>query len=162
MDYYQGVVSEYLRANRATFINTEFCIQLSSGKAGFAKGAHWFCDAVALSFAEKTIYLCEVTFAINPAALQQRLLAWSKHWAEVQTAVRRDGHFDGTLDDGWQVKPWIFVPEQGQARFKEWERTANLNFQSKITTLEETQPWKYRSWDREIQSETLNPEPILK
>ena len=30
MDYFQGAVTEYLRANRATFVNTECLIQLSA------------------------------------------------------------------------------------------------------------------------------------
>jgi hypothetical protein len=29
MDYYQGVVLDYLRADRAIFINAECCIQLN-------------------------------------------------------------------------------------------------------------------------------------
>jgi len=56
MDYFQGVVTEYLRANRATFVNTECLIQLEAGDTP-AKGQHWYCDAVAVNFKEKTVGL---------------------------------------------------------------------------------------------------------
>ena len=49
MDYYQGVVTEYLRANRATFVNTECCIQLNPGPHPDNSGPHWYCDAVAVN-----------------------------------------------------------------------------------------------------------------
>jgi hypothetical protein len=39
MDYFQGVVTEYLRANRATFVNTERLVQFQLGDAP-AKGRH--------------------------------------------------------------------------------------------------------------------------
>jgi len=152
MDYYQGVVNEYLRANRATFINTEFCIQLSEGNGGLTKGSHWYCDAVVLSFEERIIYLCEISFATNVPDLKSRLQAWSNHWEGIKTAVKRDGHFNGALDN-WAVKPWIFIPREGSGKFDVWAKSS-LNFKVKITTLEETQPWNYRSWDRKI---VVNP-----
>jgi hypothetical protein len=31
MDYYEGVVIDYLRADRALFVNTEYCIRISPG-----------------------------------------------------------------------------------------------------------------------------------
>ncbi len=47
MDYYQGVVTDYLRADRAMFVNTECCIQLDEGNNPDAfPGRHWYCDAV--------------------------------------------------------------------------------------------------------------------
>ncbi len=33
MDYYEGVVIDYLRADRAVFVNTECCIQIKEGPA---------------------------------------------------------------------------------------------------------------------------------
>jgi hypothetical protein len=32
MDYYESVVRDYLRADRALFVNTEYCIQISPGR----------------------------------------------------------------------------------------------------------------------------------
>jgi hypothetical protein len=151
MDYYQGVVSEYLRANRATFINTEFCIQIGTDPKVFGKGEHWFCDAIALNFQDKTVYLCEITFAKNAPKLLARLQAWSDHWPEVQAAVRRDAKLGKHLDD-WVFKPWLFVPQEGSAalekRLTEMKGIGNLHFDWRLTPLEETQPWRYRSWDR--------------
>jgi len=39
MDYFQGVVTEYLVANRASFINSELLIQLDADK--ILKGRNW-------------------------------------------------------------------------------------------------------------------------
>ncbi len=49
MDYYQNVVVEYLRADRAVFVNTECCIQLDKNR-NVDKTKHWYCDAVAADF----------------------------------------------------------------------------------------------------------------
>ena len=40
MDYFQGVVVEYLRADRAMFVNTECLVSLEPAEAP-AKGKHW-------------------------------------------------------------------------------------------------------------------------
>jgi len=45
MDYYQGVVLDYLRADRAIFINAECCIQLNEAHNPDSSGPHWYCDA---------------------------------------------------------------------------------------------------------------------
>lgn len=45
MDYFQGVVTEYLVADRATYVNTEPLIQLDANE--LKKGRHWYCDAAA-------------------------------------------------------------------------------------------------------------------
>ena len=39
MDYYQGVVTDYLRADRSVFINTECLIQIARGRE--PPKAHW-------------------------------------------------------------------------------------------------------------------------
>lgn len=49
MDYFQGVVTEFLRANRSTFVNTEYLIQLDEVKTPL-KARHWYCDALAVNF----------------------------------------------------------------------------------------------------------------
>ena len=48
MDYFQGVVTDYLRANRSVFVNTECLIQLDEGNKQL-KCRHWFCDAMAVN-----------------------------------------------------------------------------------------------------------------
>lgn len=52
MDYFQGVVAEYLSADRAKFMNPECCIQPSPGDSPKASGPHWYCDLVAISLRE--------------------------------------------------------------------------------------------------------------
>jgi hypothetical protein len=47
MPYYQDVVVEYLRENRAIFLNTECCIQLNEGNPD-TSGTHWYCDVLAI------------------------------------------------------------------------------------------------------------------
>ena len=54
MDYFQGVVTEYLRADRAMFVNTEYLIQLEPGNAP-AKNKHWYCDAVAVNMRDNEV-----------------------------------------------------------------------------------------------------------
>ena len=54
MNYYESVVMDYLRADRAVFLNTEYCIQINPGNPD-TSGPHWYCDAVALDFRAKEI-----------------------------------------------------------------------------------------------------------
>ena len=53
VDYYQGQVVEYLRSDRAIFVNTECCIQLREDANPKAR-EHWYCDAVACDFRTRT------------------------------------------------------------------------------------------------------------
>jgi hypothetical protein len=71
MDYFQGVVTEFLRANRSTFVNTEYLIQLDEGKLP-VKSRHWYCDALAVNFEESTVFLCEVTYSKTMSAPSNR------------------------------------------------------------------------------------------
>jgi hypothetical protein len=81
MDYYQGVVMEYLRADRSVFINPEFLIQIKPGKKP-PKGSSWYCDVLAVKFGSDssdptTVYLCEVTYSQTLQGLMKRLKAWN-------------------------------------------------------------------------------------
>jgi hypothetical protein len=40
MDYYQGVVVEYLRADRSVFVNTECCIELNPESCSAFRALH--------------------------------------------------------------------------------------------------------------------------
>ncbi len=46
MDYYASIVIDYLRANRSTFVNTDYCIQVNPGNPD-TSGSPWYWDAVA-------------------------------------------------------------------------------------------------------------------
>jgi len=62
VDYFQSVVTDYLRANRSTFLNTECLLQLQPWDSP-RKGESWICDVVAVNFHKSTVYLCEVTYS---------------------------------------------------------------------------------------------------
>jgi hypothetical protein len=150
MDYYQGVVLEYLRANRTVFVNFECCIQLEPGDNP-DKGSHWYCDAVAVDFAKSAVFLCEISYAKSLGALIRRLADWNDHWNEIRVALTRDC----SIPTDFVVQPWIFFPKTYEAAAsaglerlrKSAERTPRMPF-PRISFLEDVVPWKYRSWDR--------------
>ena len=148
MDYYQGVVVEYLRADRAVFVNTECCIQLNPGKNPDVTGPHWYCDAVALDLRRRIVLLCEVSYSSSLAALLSRLGDWSENWSGVRAALIRDCLVEST----WTVQPWLFVPN---ARREGLQRKLALLCEPRsampmplITDLENVVPWKYAAWNR--------------
>ena len=146
MDHFESVVIEYLRADRSLFVNSQCCIQLNAGENPDTSGPHWYCDAVAVSFKAKAIYLCEITYATPPASLMKRLTAWNKDWSVLRQALVRDS---GVPAD-WPVQPWLFVPKSLVERVTAFVSTMQpLNMpQPKVTTLEDVLPWRYRSWNR--------------
>jgi hypothetical protein len=149
--YYQDVVVEYLRADRAVFVNTECCIQLNDQKNPDDSGLHWYCDAVAVDFRSKpfpTVFLCEVSYAQKLGALIDRLKSWADHWTEVSNALQRDCHISGDCS----IRPWLFVPKSCVPRLL--TKLPSMKgpdgspaFSPRITTLESVQPWQYHSWD---------------
>jgi hypothetical protein len=106
VNYYETVVMDYLRADRAIFVNTEFCIQLNKAVNPDNSGPHWYCDAVALDFRCKQIFLCEISYAANLGGLISRLKGWNANWAGVRCALARDCF----LAKQWPITPWLFVP----------------------------------------------------
>ena len=152
MDYFQGVVTEYLRANRAVFVNTECLIQLDAGDR-LLKDRHWYCDAMAVNFKESSVYLCEITYSSTMQSLMARLQAWQDHWAEFKQAVSRDSGVPG----GWAVQAWVFIPQKHHGSFE--KRIAQLKSKPgvdnqmprpRVTHLESVMPWEYRTWDRRV------------
>jgi hypothetical protein len=151
MDYYQGVVTEYLRADRAMFVNTECCLQLNAAANPDNSGPHWYCDAVAVNFRESAVYLCEISYSKTLDALVKRLTAWRNHWPALCQAIVRDCH----VPAAWSVHPWLFVPEERRALLEakllmiaSAGGDASTVAEPQITNLEDIAPWKYRSWDR--------------
>lgn len=149
MDYYQGVVCDYLRADRALFLNTECCIQLNAAANPDSSGPHWFCDAIAIDFRCSTVYLCEVSYARSLGALLKRLSKWNALWAGVCAALARDCR----VPSEWPVRPWLFIPEgctpmavAGIRKLREANGSAMPI--PRITTLEMVAPWIYTSWNR--------------
>lgn len=153
MDYYQGVVIEYLRADRALFVNTEYCIQINPGDNPDGSGPHWYCDAVAADFKSKTIFLCEISYSASLHDLAKRLGHWNEHWQGVCYALVRDSN----LPTEWTVRPWIFVPQELVERLQKILKNVGseqtLHFTPRVTPLEMVQPWNYCSWNRKGEKE---------
>jgi hypothetical protein len=150
MDYFQGVVTEFLRADRAVYVNTECLLQLDLGDSP-PKGRHWYCDAVAVNFRESTVYLCEVSYSKGLSSLVARLSAWDTYWSELGAAIARDC----AIPTSWAIQPWVFIPEARQATLDKklapilaTVREGKRMPKPRVTFLEAVTPWKYRSWDR--------------
>jgi len=144
MDYFQGVVAEYLRADRSRFVNPECRIELSPGK----RGRHWFCDILAVDFRTKHVFLCEVTYSRSLSAITKRLTEWSENWSDVRKALARDC----SLPADWPVVPWLFVPHDLRELLD--KKLTKLTFVGKsagnmpapmITDLEDVTPWNVNS-----------------
>jgi hypothetical protein len=152
MDYFQGVVENYLRANRATFINAECCIQLNDAENPDISGPHWYCDALAVNVMRSRAYLCEISFAQRLGALRERLSNWKEYWPLIRRALARDCG----IPLNWTVRPWVFVPKDlcqhldgpPPSNSAKGEDAPEQMPHPKITFLEDVMPWKYRSWNR--------------
>jgi hypothetical protein len=157
MDYYQNVVVDYLRADRAVFVNTEYCLQINPGNPDKYKGLHWYCDAVALDFRTQTVFLCEISYAEGLTALIKRLRGWHENWDGIRLALVRDSALPQSWT--WTVKPWLFVPEKEKSSLEKQLGPIKDELHAKITLLEDVQPWKYHSWDRKDECDKPeNPE----
>jgi hypothetical protein len=162
MDYYQGVVLDYLRADRAIFINAECCIQLNEAHNPDSSGPHWYCDAVACDFRERCIFLCEISYSSQLADLVKRLRQWHENWQGVRDALTRDSH----VPPDWPVRPWLFVPEGLVAllirrlQINHGPAGTSGRFTPRITTLEAVQPWLYSSWNRTGEKAKPNDIPL--
>jgi len=161
VDYYANVVIDYLRADRALFINTECCIQLKEGNPD-QSGPHWYCDAVTVDFRDRIIYLCEITYSASLGSLVGRLRQWHENWSDICAALARDC----CLPKDWPVRVWLFVPEylipKLCIRLDQIKGNGpSIVFAPKVTPLEMAQPWKYRGWDRNGEAEKPNvPETL--
>jgi hypothetical protein len=143
MGYYQDVVVEFLRENRAVFINTECCIQLNPGTNNDI-GLHWYCDALAVDFDKEAVYLCEVTYAVGLGAILKRLVQWNNNWRGIKDSLKRDCK----LPEAWNVEPWLFIPKDFIAKadkkirtFVPEPRPANAMPFPNIIALESIVPW---------------------
>lgn len=144
MDHFEGVVLDYLRADRGLFVNSQCCIQLNEGANPDTSGPHWYCDAVAVSFKEQMAYLCEITYAARAPSLLARLRSWDEHWEGLKVALVRDSG----VPAAWPLRPWLFVPEAQAERLKGGLASLRSLPSPRITFLEEVVPWRYRSWNR--------------
>jgi hypothetical protein len=140
MDYFQGVVAEYLRADRACFINPEFWVRGNLSKP--MNSPHWFVDVLAVHMKHRRIYLCEVTYAKKAPALIKRLQSWRTHWATIRQTIVEDT----AVAADWSIIPWIFTPVNIRKEIE--KQVLELHPNSRFTDLEMVMPWLYRTWDR--------------
>lgn len=152
MDHFESVVLEYLRADRALFVNSQCCIQLNPGSNPDTSGPHWYCDAVAVSLRDQQAFLCEITYANPPNSLFKRLAGWDTDWSLLRTALERDSG----VPVSWALTPWIFVPEHLAPKVEKFISNLTLHSMPKprITHLERVMPWRYKSWDRGLEFQT--------
>jgi hypothetical protein len=160
VDYFQGVVSDFLRANRGTYVNTECCIQINHGANPDVSGPHWYCDALAVQIPTECAYLCEISFAKGLAAMRNRFGEWREQWTLVREALRRDCG----IPSHWRVRPWAFVPTDLRHHLKDFTTApdslpSNVMPPVMITHLEDVLPWKYKSWHREHADEYFSASP---
>jgi hypothetical protein len=156
LDYYQGVINDYIAADRALFINPEFCLQINAATNAETNGTHWYADAVAVDFRDRNIFLCEMTFSSSLYSLIKRLTSWKEHWHLIPEILKRDAF----LPEEWPIRPWIFVPEERVPKLlKGISALINDTEQPlptpRITTMEMVQPWQYKTWNRNGE----NPKP---
>jgi hypothetical protein len=157
VDYFQGVVADYLGADPAVFVQPEACIRLHPDRA-LKKGEHWYCDILAVNFREQTVYLCEVTLSRTLTALLKRLREWDERWTGVCAALSHDNR----IPDGWNVLPWVFVPSaqkellsHGVSALLGADADADADRMPRplVTGLEDVVPWLY-SWPNELPGKT--------
>ena len=120
MNYYESVVIDYLRADRAIFVNTECCIQVGP-----------------------------ISYSVQLAALIKRIKAWHDNWDSIRVALARESHLpsDWLLHlRPWLFVP----EEKVSILRTGLDQPGNGApvFTPRITTLEMVQPWLYCSWDR--------------
>ena len=152
MDHFESIVVDYLRADRSLFVNPQCLIQLESLGA-VKKGASWYCDTLTADFRNSTVFLCEVSYSTTLYSLQKRLTEWAQNWEQLQLAVRRDCFFP----NNWPIRPWLFVREQSITKavtiLARIYSTEGVKLRPKITTLEMTLPWLYKTWDRPVEAQ---------
>jgi hypothetical protein len=147
MDFFQGAVETYLRADRANFINPEFYLQRAEQYENGKK--NWYVDILAANFRDRRVHLCEVTYARQPTALRARLKSWAENWDIVKAAVHRDAR----IPEDWTIRVWVFCPE-GLLK-KVIPLIPNFDPPALVTTLEMVVPWKYSDWNRIDENEAL-------
>jgi hypothetical protein len=156
MDYFQGVVMEYLRADRSCFVNPEFWIRGNLERPH--ERPHWFVDVLAVSMRDKAVYLCEVTYAKQPRALARRLHSWRQHWEVINETLKHDAF----IDKEWPLVPWVFAPPTTLDFIK--VELFKLFPEARTTNLETVLPWLYCTYDRKPEAhdepKEVRPVPV--
>ncbi len=131
MEYYQGIVADYVSADRATFVANEYLLELERGKQPY-----WWIDTLAVSLKEETAYLCEVTFSKQLSKIAGKVRAFYENMEGISAALHREASIPST----WKITPWLFVPRLNGPQLVERLQPALI---AKITYLEDVAPWIY-------------------
>lgn len=107
MNGHKAMVADYLQADRSLFVNGDFLLHLDADITGNDKGRHWYVDFLSASFKERIVFLCEVTFSQDLSKLMRRMKEWSRNWGLIVCAIHRDTG----VPSEWEVRPWVFIPE---------------------------------------------------
>jgi len=137
MNYYQGVVADFLEADQAVFLNNEYYMKL---EGPLTKGSSWYCDIMAVNLREKAVYLCEVTYSKDLSSLLKRLAAWDNNWERLCDSIRRDS----AIPKEWKIQPWVFIPADRKQVFAA-KQCPQIMPTPRVTFLETVVPWKYDS-----------------
>ncbi|HQU03486.1 MAG TPA: hypothetical protein PLT25_02090 [Acidocella sp.] len=135
MDYYQGVVTEYLVKNKSVFINPEYELALNPNQKIHPKGTSWVIDILAVDFVQEAVFLCEVTYSRTQHALVHKMADWADRWSEISTAVRHQTH----VPEYWRILPRVFVPKEFRDTFAAKVHQAWPELE--IIALEDVAPW---------------------
>jgi hypothetical protein len=133
---------EYLRADRTTFVSTQYLINLDPGTS-LRKGRHWYRHIIAANFKKEEVRLCEVSYPKTVHRLLKRLVAWAKDWEAIECAIKRDS----AIPLNWEVKFCLFIPEalrdtynRKMATFSTWAKSMP---KPDVQNLEAVLPWNY-------------------
>lgn len=152
MDYYQGVVADFLDADPAVFINNEYYIRLDGMPP---KGNSWYADIMAINMRDQAAYLCEVTFSKGLGSLIKRLEAWDARWLAICEAIRQKS----SIPTDWTIQPWLFIPENRKPALM--ARLSCMQMpQPRLTWLESVVPWNYNS-DERVEDWLESPSPYV-
>ena len=107
MGHFKSVVMDYLQANGAMFVNTQFCMRLDKPGDPEKPGHICSCDAVAIDLRHGAVYLCETAFENKFGSLIKKLSAWTKNWESIKRSIR----VNCRVPADWRIHVWLFVPK---------------------------------------------------
>jgi hypothetical protein len=139
MDFYQGVVAEYVASNRAYFVSGEFMIPRKAG-------GYFLVDLVAISPSEQHVYLCEVTYSQRIANIIRKVKCYHQERDDIQAQLFKIAG----ISTNWKLMPWLFVLAKHHKTIDARLRVECPNWHVRIDDLETVGPWNFPSGYREF------------
>ena len=139
---------DYLQADGALFVNTQFRIRLDNAGDPEKPGQRCSCDAIAIDLRHGAVYLCETAFENKFGSLIKKLSAWTKNWESIKSTLR----VNCRLPANWRIHVWLFVQKDAiemlDGKLEQFRHINGVKFKIKITALEDVQPWRASAWER--------------